>query len=49
MPYHAKNAYEQLKTMNKNVAITELKGPLGHLNGISNIAQYHQQIQHFLE
>ena len=49
MPYHAKNAYEQLKTMNKNVSITKLKGPLGHLNGISNIAQYHQQIQHFLE
>lgn len=55
MPYHARDAYTQLRsnaatktTTQPNIAYATLQGPYGHLNGVLGIAQHSDTISHFL-
>ena len=48
MPYHAELAAKLLKEEGKDVSLHYLDGPLGHLEGLSNIAQYSDIIREFL-
>jgi homoserine O-acetyltransferase len=48
MPYHAELAAELLKAQGKETELIYLDGPLGHLEGLSNIAQHSETIRAFL-
>jgi homoserine O-acetyltransferase/O-succinyltransferase len=54
MPYHARDAYTQLRKLNAEkssshrIQYATLNGPLGHLNGILGINQHAQTISQFL-
>ncbi|WP_412972875.1 E22 family MetX-like putative esterase [Glaciecola sp. MF2-115] len=48
MPYHARNTHKALKNMDKNTAIAEIDGPLGHLEGVLSIDKYSDTIAAFL-
>jgi homoserine O-acetyltransferase len=48
MPYHARNTHKVLKSMDKNTAIAEIDGPLGHLEGVLSIDKYSDTIAAFL-
>ena len=49
MPYLAKDAHEKLKQLGNNTKYTELRGSLGHLEGVANLSKRATAIRQFLE
>ena len=48
MPYHAENAHESMTELGKTSEIGHLAGSLGHLEGVTGIAQHSETIRQFL-